>query len=358
MNKIISIILLNYNWKKFNKDCIDSILLQSYKNFEIIFVDNASTDWSLEEIEKLYEKEINSRNIMIVKNKENTWFTGWNNLWVKYANKESKYICLLNNDTTVPRNWLEELVKWIESDEKLWAVWSIILDKWYEEKIKGMYLKKYEVYVSTILWETAKKKVSEQEIKSWIYYTTSLSWCSILYKKDILKEPFPEWYFAYWEDVFLCLNLIVKWHKLAFCTKSIVNHFWSWSFGTEPSDFKLFYWNRNQIINYLIFYKKITIIKLLPLFIITQFLQIFINVPFKRMKAKIKSRIWIINNWSKLIKLRNEIQKERKLSDKEFLNQLSYKFSDDVHYASFSEFKLNLIKIINSIFKFYCKTFF
>ncbi len=351
----VSIILLNYNWKKFNKDCIDSILLQSYKNFKIIFVDNASTDGSLEEVEKLYENEIEEKKIIIVKNKENSWFTWGNNLWVKYASNESEYICLLNNDTTVPENWLEELVKGIESDRDLWAVGSLVLDMWYEEKIKNMFFDQRKTYTRTILWETAIKNVSMKDYVSWIYYTTSLSWCSLLYKKNIIKTPFPERYFAYWEDIFFCLTLISKWYKLAFCTKSIVNHYWSWSFGKKPSDFKLFYGNRNQIINYFLFYKVSTIIKLFPLFFITQISQIFINVPLKRIKAKIKSRFWIFKNIWKVTELRGEIQENKIISDNLFIQQLSYKFSDDIHYINFSASRKRIISFVNKIFELYIK---
>ena len=68
----VSIILLNYNGIKFNIPCINSILKQSYQNFEIIFVDNVSTDKSLEEVKKTYQKEVQSKKIIIVENIKNT----------------------------------------------------------------------------------------------------------------------------------------------------------------------------------------------------------------------------------------------------------------------------------------------
>lgn len=358
MKSSVSIILLNYNWKQFNKECIDSILLQSYKNFEIIFVDNASTDWSLEEVEKLYEKEINDKKIIIVKNKTNTWFTGWNNLWVKYASKDSDYICLLNNDTTVEINWLKELVNWIESDPRLWAVGSMILDKWYEEEIKNMYLKKHETYVLTVLWETAKKKVSEEEIKKLIYYTSSLSWCCFLYRKNIINTPFPERYFAYWEDVFLSIFLLIKWYRLGVCLKSVLNHFGSWSFWKKPSNSKLFYWNRNQIINFLVFYWWKTKLILLPLFFLTQVAHIFINNLPQRFNAKLKSWIRIWKERDKILELRAYVDREKKINDKMLIWTLSSKFSDDLYWMGTTKTKKNIIRCINGLFKWYVCLFF
>lgn len=356
--KYVSIILLNYNGKKFNIPCMDSILKQSHQDFEIIFVDNVSSDGSLEEVKKRYQKEIQSKKIVIVENSKNTWFTWWNNLWVQHANKKSKYICLLNNDTTVPKDRLEELIKGIQSDKELWAVWSIILDKGYEKEIRDIYFRGKETFVLTVLWETTTKKISKDEEEKHIYYSTNLSWCALLYRKEIIDIPFPEWYFAYWEDVFFCLKLASQWYKLAYCTKSIVNHFWSGSFGSEPSDFKLFYGNRNQIINYLIFYKRINIIKMLPLFLITQIWHITINVPKKRIKAKIKARKRIINNRSTIKWLRLQTQKERKNNDKYFLKTLSHDFSGNIYYAKFSKNKRYIINIVNDMFKLYFTLFF
>lgn len=353
----VSIILLNYNGKQFNKACIDSILKQSYQDFEIVFVDNVSTDGSVEEVESLYTKQIAEKKIKIIRNTKNTGFTWGNNLWVQHADKTSKYICLLNNDTIVPNNRLEELIKWIESDNTLWAVGSMILDKGYEEEIKKDYLINHETFVLTTLGETAKEKVSDKEASTGIYYTSSISWCCFFYKKNIIERPFPEFYFAYGEDVWLSLFMMSTWWKMAICTKSIVHHYGSWSFGKKPSNLKLFYGNRNQIINFLVYYRNWTKIKLLPLFTITQFAHICINVPWKRFKAKINARIWIIRNWWKIKEIRKKIDKERKMNDKKIIKKLSYKFSDDV-YRIWWKNKNRIIKIVNTIFRHYINLFF
>jgi glycosyltransferase involved in cell wall biosynthesis len=63
MQPQVSILLLNYNGKKFNQACIASILTQTYQYFEILFIDNVSTDGSGEEVERLFSKEIKSKKI-------------------------------------------------------------------------------------------------------------------------------------------------------------------------------------------------------------------------------------------------------------------------------------------------------
>lgn len=56
-NKLISIVVVNWNGMRWLKKCLDSLLGQTYENFEIIFVDNASTDESLDFINNNYKDE-------------------------------------------------------------------------------------------------------------------------------------------------------------------------------------------------------------------------------------------------------------------------------------------------------------
>lgn len=70
----VSIIILNYNGLQFNKNCLDSLLAQSTTNFEIVFVNNLSTDGSYEEVKKIYNKQIEEKIIRLVQPKENLGF--------------------------------------------------------------------------------------------------------------------------------------------------------------------------------------------------------------------------------------------------------------------------------------------
>ncbi len=350
----VSIILLNYNGKQFNKACIDSILKQSYQDCEIIFVDNVSTDGSLEEVALLYKKQITNKKIKIIKNTENTWFTWGNNLGVQYANKKSEYICLLNNDTTVPNNRLEELIKSIESDEKLWAVGSIILDRWYEEVIKRHIFEEKSIYTSSIFWENILQHFSEKEYEKNLAYSSVLSWCCFLYRKNIIKEPFPYYYFAYAEDVYLSRYILKLWYKLAYSLTSFVYHYGSWSFGKNISPLKLFHGNKNQIINFLIFYSIRDIILLFPLFILREISHLFLSWWWRRFIAKIQAWIRIYKNREQIKASKKTIQSVTKIPQKKFLANLSSKLSDpDIFYYHFSRFQKRAIQRVNSVFIWY-----
>ena len=109
----ISIIVVNYNGKHFLGECFASLENLEYPKdkFEVILVDNASTDGSVQ-----YVRENFSR-VNILQLDKNYGFCKPNNDGVKLANGE--YVVFLNNDTVVTKEWLFELVKGALSEEQL-----------------------------------------------------------------------------------------------------------------------------------------------------------------------------------------------------------------------------------------------
>ncbi len=103
MKNLISIIILNWNGKKITEECINSLMPQINKNFEIIVVDNGSTDGSLKYLGKKFP------NIKLIQNKENLGYSEGNNIGVK--NSKGKFILILNNDVIVDKNFLKEIWK-------------------------------------------------------------------------------------------------------------------------------------------------------------------------------------------------------------------------------------------------------
>lgn len=108
MYEPISVILINYNGKKYNNKCISSILSSSIADFlKIIIVDNASTDDSLS---NLYQTWGNDSRIHIISLKENGGFSKANNIGIKWASNQGyHYFLLLNNDTEIHPKAIEEM---------------------------------------------------------------------------------------------------------------------------------------------------------------------------------------------------------------------------------------------------------
>jgi len=100
---LVSIVVLNYNAGKLLLNCIESIKKSSYQNIEILVVDNISSDNSQIECKKKFP------DIKLIQNDENLGYCGGNNEGIKKA--EGEFIIILNPDTIVETNWIDELLK-------------------------------------------------------------------------------------------------------------------------------------------------------------------------------------------------------------------------------------------------------
>jgi len=99
---LVSVIVLNWNGKRFLRECLEALCHQTYRELEVIFVDNGSTDRSVDFVVEQFPF------IRIVKLDQNYGFAGGNRKGLGYC--KGDYIALLNNDTRVEGKWLENLV--------------------------------------------------------------------------------------------------------------------------------------------------------------------------------------------------------------------------------------------------------
>ncbi|MBI4052790.1 MAG: glycosyltransferase family 2 protein [Candidatus Diapherotrites archaeon] len=124
MGKKVSIIVLNWNGRAYLKGCIESIKQNTdYAQYEVIVVDNGSSDGSAEEIKKMQKSGLVHKALF---NNENKGFAFANNQG--FAAASGGYFFMLNNDTTVTKGWLSNAVKAIEKDELIAAVGSRLID--------------------------------------------------------------------------------------------------------------------------------------------------------------------------------------------------------------------------------------
>jgi GT2 family glycosyltransferase len=109
-NPLISIIILNWNGRRFIENCLNSVRETTYPNIEIIVVDNGSTDGS----DKIVENKFTD--VRLIRTNNNLGFAAGNNVGIDMS--EGDYIILLNYDTYVDPNWISELLN-IATDDPL-----------------------------------------------------------------------------------------------------------------------------------------------------------------------------------------------------------------------------------------------
>ena len=116
----ISVFLINYKDCSDTLECLDSLNHSTYKDFEVIIIDNNSSEATISELNN-YKKNV-GYNIKVVPSKKNLGFAKATNYSLKFICEESKYILVLNNDTIVEQNCLLELFNYMEkASEKTYA---------------------------------------------------------------------------------------------------------------------------------------------------------------------------------------------------------------------------------------------
>lgn len=235
-----SIIILTHNGKKFLGECLDSLKKQTYSNFEIIVVDNASTDSSTKFIEKNYPK------VRLIKNKFNLGYAGGNNVGIK--NAKGKYIVILNNDTIADREWLKELVMTAKSNKKIGIVGGKVYYSDHPNKIQsiGGRLREWDNF---ILFGSRIGKNQEDigQYEKWGEIDYAIG-CAFLIKKEVLNKIglFDEKYFIYNEEIELSYRAKKAGYKIVYAPKAKIWHHGSAVVRGETYK-KVYFTQRNKI---------------------------------------------------------------------------------------------------------------
>ena len=178
-NKLITVVVPIYNVEKYIKQCLDSLVNQTYKNLEIICVDDCGTDNSMNIVKEYADKD--SR-IKILKQSENKGCGEARNLGIDNANGE--YIYFIDSDDFIEKNYLKELVE-IAEREGVDLVCNVNILKYYgENDFKNKQLKNKNQFILNKKLEWNDKMLKVLPISAW---------CK-LYRTDLLKDN--EIYFA------------------------------------------------------------------------------------------------------------------------------------------------------------------
>ena len=235
-SKKISVVIPNFNGIHLLKECLDSIKKQDFTFYEVIIIDNASQDESVEYLNKTYPE------FTLLLNNENLGFAAAVNQGIKASNAE--YIFLLNNDVELEFDCISNLLNCIKKDKTIFAVSSKMIQ--YNDRCKiddaG---DEYTIFGWT-------KKVGNN--KSPDLYNNKreiFSACAgaALYRKSVFNEIgcFDENFFAYMEDVDIGYRAKIYGYKNLYCPKAVVYHIGSGSSGSKYNKFKIRLAARNNV---------------------------------------------------------------------------------------------------------------
>lgn len=236
----VSVVIPNYNGEKYIRTCLISLFNQSLRPGEIIIVDNNSSDKSIDIIEEFKEK------VTLVKLDTNKGFSVAVNEGIKRAKGE--FVALLNNDTELDKEWLQQLYLAINKDEKIFSCCSKML-RYDNRNIIDDVGDEYNI----LGWatKTGDGKDSSDYVEDRYVFSSCAG--AAIYRRRIFDEIglFDENFFAYNEDVDISYRANIYGYKNLFASKAIVYHIGSASSGSRHNDFKVRLAARNNI--YLIY---------------------------------------------------------------------------------------------------------
>lgn len=313
---MISILILNFNGLRFLENCFDSVLSQSYKNFEIVFFDNASSDESVRFVEENYVLP----NVRIVKSKINLGFTGGNNEGLKYCSGE--LIVLLNNDTIVEKDWLMNLISDYDNCQNPGIIQSLVIT----DGIKPEY---YEMNGTINL--LGHNIMRQFEIDSnGIGKILLATGACMMFRRELVNQLhglFPQEYFFYAEDTYFSLRSVFAGFINYHTSNSVVKHIGSGSVGKKKNPFVTYCQERNRLLNFLTLFSSKFFIKYIPYLIFNFFLKVIRGLVSSQysLRGLFRAYYWIFTNLSLIKHKRENLNKDKKISEDEVLKLISGK---------------------------------
>jgi GT2 family glycosyltransferase len=301
VNLSIAVVIVNWNSKGYLKICLQALRTQSLPPTQIIVVDNASTDHSVQDIATFAPK------VTLIKLPQNIGFAAANNLAIKQFTK-CEWVALLNPDAFPAFDWLENFFQATVKYSACSFFGSRLISANEPELLDGA---GDSYHVSGLVWRrghgclAANRYMTDEEI-------FSPCAAAAFYRRQAFLEVggFDERYFCYVEDIDLGFRLRLQGHYCLYLADAIVHHVGSASSGRH-SDFTVYHGHRNYVWTY---------VKNMPTFLFWAFLlpHIFVNLASLLLfSLRGQSRIIIKSKWNAIIgiptlwKERSKLQRSR-----------------------------------------------
>lgn len=332
----VSVIISNLNGMQLNliKDCISSLMKPNYQNWELIVVDNASTDNSVTYLKKKFKDH---KNCFVIENPINMYSQGLN-LGAKKAG--GKYLAYFNNDVAITKDYLNNLVKEFEKDKKLAIAQGKLLNYKNRQNIDSAG-ETMDIYGNPVTLGMGEKDTGQFD-KVEDILSASGSACMI--KKDIFNKigGYDPQYGIGYEDMDLALRARRLGYVIKRFPKAVVYHKRA---ATDLAPFVRikvkWHFNKNRIATMIKNYPAFVLLKTLPVTLLIYILIIgyewIIRRKWRVGWVRLTSVVWVFFNLPSIIKARFEINsknaKSLSINDFELFSSKSL-FSIFNHFAS------------------------
>lgn len=240
MPKVVVVVL---TWNKLSDtlECLDSLVEQNYSDFEILIVDNASNDETVDVIKSKY------KNIRVIVNQSNLGYASGNNIGIDASLEENAdYIFILNNDTSLAPDCLSRLVMEMEDNPATAAAGPKIL---YHDMPQIINFAGGGINDAGIPYHIGVRQ-PDGYLFELSKNTNWLTGCAILIRATCLKSVgcFDPRFFLLYEDVDWCLRATEAGYNLRWVAKAKLWHKESTSFGKRWTPNYFYYYSRNRLL--------------------------------------------------------------------------------------------------------------
>jgi GT2 family glycosyltransferase len=300
-----SVIVVNYNGRMRLGRCLYS-LLEDRQEYEVILVDNASTDGSVDYVEQFFPK------VQVIRNETNRGFGQGNNAGVRRA--RGKYLAFLSPDTAVEPGWLEALIAALETDPQAGLATSQILLLADPGRINTC---GNDVHYTGLT--LCRGMGMDRSAFADLTEVTAVSGSAFATRREIFEAlgGFDETFFLYMEDTDLSWRARLGGYRCLYVPQSIVFHDYSLRFGPR----KTFYQERNR---YLLLLKSLrwrTLLVLLPALLLAEAVTwgFALLRDRRRLANKLQAYTWVVQHWGKIMASRRQVQATRQVSDRDLV---------------------------------------
>jgi hypothetical protein len=307
----VIVAILNYNGKKYLKECIESLKAQTYKKTDVMVIDNGSQDGSVDFLRENFPW------VRVIAFKKNYGYAKAYNMVIASL-KNYEFIVLLNMDTKVDKEWLAKLVDAIVSDDSVAACGSKVLFMDRPNIVnhaggKFTFTGGYDIGFLRHL----------REVESVKGYTGWVNGCAMMVRRSIFLKVggFDEDFVAYAEELDLCWRFWLSGYKILHVPNSIVYHKFGAVWNPKWSFLNVFLSQRNRLLSVIKNFETRNLVKALSIYPLYDYVRI---VMFTRAhpsdaatftKAIFFSYFWILKHLRLTISKRRIIQNRRKVSD-------------------------------------------
>lgn len=309
-----SVIIVNYNAREYLEKCLSSLFTEEKDNYEIILVDNASTDGSVEFVQRVFPT------VKVIRSQTNRGF-GWaSNVGAKQA--RGKYLVFLNPDTVVERGWFRALIDALEKTPGAGLATSKILLLSNPKRINTC---GNEVHFTGLT--LCRGLGREREAFAEQTEVGAVSGAAFVIRRDVFEAlgGFDEDFFLYMEDTDLSIRARLAGYRCIYIPQSVVYHDYALRFDSQ----KTFYQERNRYMMLLKNLKWRTLLVLLPALLLSEVITWgFVLLRERRhLLNKLQAYLWIARHWREIMEKRHRVQALRRIRDRDLLTTFSHRLA-------------------------------